>query len=152
MGCVTGARSGLKYATTFDEKLFGKGCDVDVIVDLESGEASATVAMRPFLRSNPPFRISSEDLAALAQAVKLVGPRSSLLDALAEGALDHQLSYSTGGATLIVVHPKGRSARYTLSIGMFQKEGELGEPIGAEIEAAVKRTEELKAKVLAKVT
>ena len=100
--------TGLKYATSFDEKILGVGCDVEVVVDLDSGEASATVAMRQFLRSGPAFRIGAKDLASIAAAVKAAKDRVGLLESLAEGALDHQLNYSSGGASLIVVHPKGK--------------------------------------------
>ena len=43
----------LKYATTFDEKLFGVRCDVDIVVNLDTGESFASLGMRPFLRSSP---------------------------------------------------------------------------------------------------
>jgi hypothetical protein len=143
--------TGLKYATSFDEKILGVGCDVEVVVDLDSGEASATVAMRQFLRSSPAFRIGAKDLASIAAAVKVAKDRVGLLESLAEGALDHQLNYSSGGASLIVVHPKGKSARFVLTIGMFNQEGGIDSLSSAEIDAAVKRVEELKALARAKV-
>ena len=59
---------GLKYATSFDEKLLGTGCDVEVVIEIESGEVSAVIAMRQFLRSSPIFRISDVDLAAMSDA------------------------------------------------------------------------------------
>lgn len=145
-------RGGLKYATTFDEKIFGVGCDVDVVVDLGTGEASATIAMRQFLRSSPAFRIAERDLEAIADAVKTAKASIKLLDSLADGALDHQLNFSAGGASLIVVHPKGKTARYVLTIGMFNDEGDIAELSSVVIDAAVKRIGELKERVSAKAT
>lgn len=154
MDCMTETKfgRGLKYATVFDERLFGVGCDVDVVVDVESGEASATVAMRQFMRSSPAFWITGEQLVAIAEVVKSVRSRAWLLDETVEGAQDHQLNFSCGGAKLIVVHPKGKPTRFVLTIGLFNKDGELDELSGEEIDAAVKRIEELKAKTVAKVT
>jgi len=143
--------TGLKYATSFDEKILGVGCDVEVVVDLDSGEVSAIVAMRQFLRSSPAFRICEKDLASIAAAVKAAKDRVGLLASLAEGALDHQLNYSSGGASLIVVHPKGKSARFVLTIGMFNQEDGIDSLSSAEIDAAVKRVDELKALARAKV-
>lgn len=142
--------TGLKYATSFDEKILGVGCDVEVVIDVDSKEVSATVAMRQFLSSSPAFRIGAKDLASIAAAVKAAKDRIGLLESLAEGALDHQLNYSSGGASLIVVHPKGKSARFVLTIGMFNQEGVVDSLSSAEIDAAVKRVDELKALALAK--
>lgn len=147
----SGARAGLKYATTFDEKILGVGCDVDVVVDLGTGAASATIAMRQFLRSSPAFRIAARDLEAIAEAVKTAKASIKLLDSLADGALDHQLNFSVGGASLIVVHPKGKSARYVLTVGMFNAEGDIAEISSEEIDAAVKRISELTKQVSSKV-
>ena len=153
MGCISETKfgPGLKYATSFDERLFEAGCDVDVVVDVETGEASATVAMRRFLGSTPAFRIADEELTAIAEVVKSVRSRAWLLDDTVEGAQSHQLNYSSGGATLTVVHPKGRPARFVLTIGLFNKEGKLDELSGEEIDVAVKRIEDLKGKTRAKV-
>ena len=148
--CGTSSGGGLKYATTFDKKILGVGCDVEVVVDIESGEASATVAMRQFLRSSPASRIDAEDLSAIAAVVKSVRGRVGLLDSTVDGATDHQLNYSSGGATLVVVHPKGRPPRFVLTIGMFNKEGEIDSLSADEIDAAVKRVTQLKELVRAK--
>lgn len=51
---------GIKYATSFDEKLLGVGCEV--VVDIESSVAQACVEMRSFLRSTPAIRITLENL------------------------------------------------------------------------------------------
>ena len=58
---------------------------------------------------------------------------------------DHQLNYSSGGASLIVVHPKGKSARFVLTIGLFNQEGGIDSLSSVEIDATVKRVDELKA-------
>lgn len=142
---------GIKYATTFDEKLLGIGCDVEVVVDIESGAAQACIEMRSFLRSTPAFRITHENLQAVSEAVKNARTSAKLLDNLVDDASSHQLNFSAGGANLIVVKPKGKNARFTLSIGSFAREGDLNALTDNEIAGAVAKVENLKAKVLAKV-
>lgn len=142
---------GLKYATSFDEKLLGVGCDVEVVVDIESGIAQASVEMRSFLRSTPAFRIALEDLLSVSAAIKNARASVKLLESLVGNATAHQLNYSGGGATLIVVQPKGKNARFTLSIGSFAREGDLDALSDKEIVEAVARVESLKSKVIAKV-
>lgn len=142
---------GMKYATSFDEKLLGVGCDVEVAVDIESGAAQACVEMRAFLRSTPAFRITLESLQSISEAIKSARTSAKLLESLVGDATAHQLNYSSGGATLIVVHPKGKNARFTLSIGSFAREGELDALTDKEIADAVAKVESLKAKVVAKV-
>lgn len=145
------AGRGLKYATSFDEKILGIGCDVDVTVDVETGEASATIAMRQFLRSSPAFKISADELSAIGDVVKKARASLPLLEDFIDGSQDHQLNYSSGGASLIIVHPKGKPARFVLNIGMFNKEGVMDELSSEEIDAAVKRVGELTAMVKAKL-
>ncbi len=142
---------GLKYATSFDEKLLGVGCDVEVVVDIESGTAQAFVEMRSFLRSTPAFRITLEDLNSVSAAIKSARSNAKLLESLPGEATDHQLNFFGGGATLIVVQPKGKSARFTLSIGSFSREGDLDTLTDKEIAETVAKVESLKAKVIAKV-
>jgi hypothetical protein len=144
-------RSAATYATSFDEKLLGVGCDVEVVVDIESGVAQACVDMRSFLRSTPAFRITLEDLQSVSAAIRNARTNAKLLESLVGDALAHQLNYSVGGATLIVVHPKGKNARFTLSIGSFAREGDLDALTDKEIADAVTKGESLKAKVVAKV-
>ena len=153
MTCMTEKSEsvGLKYATSYEEKLLGRGCDVEVTVDVETGAATAIVAMRELLRHIPAFRISVEDLAAIASIVKTTHARARLLDDLIDGAKTHQLNYSRGGATLIVVHPKGKAARFVLTIGSFNREGDLDKLSDHEISSTVRRVEELKDKTRAKV-
>ena len=40
--------SGLNYATTFEERLLGVKCDVEVVVELSSGDTSVVVAKSAF--------------------------------------------------------------------------------------------------------
>ena len=141
----------LKYATTFDQKLLGVGCDVDVVVNLDSGEANATVSMRPFLRSSPAFQISLENLKAIANAVGSAKANVKLLDDLVEGAGDHQLQYQYGGASLTVVKPPKKEAKAVLTIGTFSRESELSKLSADEITKAISTCESLIAKVKKKV-
>lgn len=149
--CNTKPQRGIQYATSFDVKLLGVGCDVEVVVDIESGEATAIVAMRSFLRSTPAFRISLEDLTAVANGVRLAHTRAKLLEQMVDGANDHQLNFSVGGSSLIIVHPKDKKARFVLTIGSFAREGDLDKLTDKEIAESVKAVEELKAKVQKKV-
>ena len=55
--------SGLNYATTFEERLLGVKCDVEVVVELSSGDTSVVAAMRQALRSSPVCHISIDTLA-----------------------------------------------------------------------------------------
>jgi len=142
---------GLQYATSFDEKLFGVGCDVEIVVDTESGDVQAVVAMRSFLRSTPAFRISVVDLIGIAKAIESATSRAKLLEQLIDDATDHQLNYSVGGAMLVVVHPKGKKARYTLHIGAFHREGEVDKLSASDITEALNKVEELTKKVRNKV-
>ena len=132
-------------------KLLGVGCDVEIVVDIESGDATAIVAMRSFLRSTPAFRISLEDLAAVANGVRLAHTRAKLLEQMVDGATDHQLNFSVAGSSLIIVHPKDKNARFVLTIGSFAREGDLDKLTDKEIAESVKAVEELKAKVQKKV-
>jgi hypothetical protein len=143
---------GMKYATSFDEKLLGVGCDVEIVVDIESGTAQASVAMRSFLRSTPAFKISLEDLQSVSLVVKQARSSAKLLESMVGDATAHQLNYSLPGATFIVVRPEGKTARFTLSIGSFAREGDLDTLTDKEIAEAVAKVEDLKAKVVAKVS
>lgn len=66
-----------------------------------------------------------------------------LLESLIPDATDHQLNVSIGGATAIVVRPPGKAARYTLSIGLFNREGELSELDLKGIDESIKEIEEV---------
>jgi hypothetical protein len=107
--------------------------------------------MRSFLRSTPAFKISLEDLGAVALAIKQAKEKAGLLGQLVDGAGDHQLNFSAGGALLIVVKPRDKAARYTLSIGMFSQEGELDRLSDKEVTDAIQKVEALKSRVRAKV-
>ncbi len=148
----TTADTGLQYATTFDEKLLGMGCEVEIVVDIDSGNAKASIAMRSLLRTSPAFHISIDVLVGVVTTIKSAKSHAALLENLATDATDHQLNYETGCACLTVVQPPGKKkARYTLSIGAFNREGDLDTLSDDEISAAVQRVERLKAMVCAKV-
>ena len=70
---------------------------------------------------------------------------------MVDGATDHQLNYAARGASLIIVHPKEKKARFVLSIGAFTQEGDLEKLSDVEIVEALKRIEELKSKVAKKI-
>jgi hypothetical protein len=143
---------GLRYAATFKEKILGAGCDIDVSVDIGSKETVVFASMTRMLSSQPVFRISRDDLAALASCVKAAKERASILDRKAEGACDHQLNYSFGGATFIIVKPKSdKPASYTLTIGLFHQEGLLEELSTTEFDQAVEKLDTLASRVKSKV-
>ena len=143
---------GLRYAATFKEKILGVGCDVDISVDIGSKVAIVIASMTRMLSSQPAFRISRDDLAALAACVKTAKERASILDSKAEGASDHQLNCSCGGAALIIVKPfADKPARYTLSIGLFNREGTLDELTSKELDDAVEKLDTLASRITSKV-
>lgn len=145
------ANEGLRYATTFEERIFGAKCNVEVIANIFSGESSIIVSMMQPLGREPAFRILRNDLAELSSCVKTARERARVLDEVAEGATDHQLNCSCGGAVLIVVKPPGKPARFTLSIGLFHQEGALANLSAQQIDEAVSRLDTLAEKVSKKI-
>lgn len=143
--------SGARYATSFKEQLFGGKCDVEVVVDLTSRRATSVLSMSQFLSSRPVFVITLENLKLLLRAVQDIKSHAGLLGTLLPGATDHQLNCSTSGATVIVVHPPGKPARFTLSVGTFHREGVLEELDVREIEEAISKIEALEKLVLEKL-
>lgn len=137
----------LKYAATFNEKLLGANCDVEVVVDLTTGESTATVAMWQMLRSMPACRINIESLEELLVALKSVSASAILLETRAGGVQDHQLNWRSGGASFIIVHPPGRKARYVLNVGTFNREGDLNQLSHQELTDAVDRVNTLRKSV-----
>ena len=145
------ATQGLKYATRFDQKLLGTGCDVDVTVDLVSGQARAVVRMRALLRSSPAFEIALPDLKAVAAAIQTAKAKVKLLDALVDGADDHQFNYDQSGASLIVVKPPKKDAMAVLTIGSFNRECALADLSDKELTQAISTIEALVARVQGKL-
>ena len=143
--------SGARYATSFKEQLFGGKCDVEVVVDLTSRRTSSVLSMSQFLSSRPVFTISLEGLRLLSRAIQDIKSHKGLLNELLPGATDHQLNCSTGGATVIVVHPPGKPARFTLSVGTFHREGVLEELSVSDVEEAITKIEALEKRVLDKL-
>lgn len=141
----------LNYATTFEQKLLGYKCDVEVVVNLASGEASVVAGMRQALRSSPACYLSLDTLEGLASCIRDVKKSSRLLDSLIDDATDHQLNCSFGGGTLIVVKPPSKSARFTLTIGLFHREGPVEELSSKEIDDAISLLDGLRKRVLAGV-
>jgi len=142
---------GAKYATLFRKKLLGVNCDVDVVVDLATLKAEATISMKQILSSRPAFVITLDDLRLLETSLKSVKKCTSLLESVLPDATDHQLNVNIRGATAIVVRPPGKSARYTLSIGLFHREGELSELELNEIDDSIKEIEVLVIATIEKV-
>lgn len=143
--------NGLKYAATFEEKLLGTKCDVDVVVDVRSGESTANIAMRAMLRSQPACRISIEALEELLVILRSTKSNALLLEARPEGAQDHQLNWSSGAASLIIVQPGGKKPRYVLTIGTFNGEGDLSQLSDQEVADAISRVNALRKTVGDKV-
>lgn len=143
--------SGARYAISFKEQLFGGKCDVEVVVDLTSRRASSVLSMSQFLSSRPVFTISLDDLRLLLRAIQHIKIHKGLLSELLPGATDHQLNCSTSGATLIVVHPPGKQARFTLSVGTSHREGVLEELSVGDVEEAITKIEALEKRVLDKL-
>jgi hypothetical protein len=143
--------SGARYATSFKEQLFGGKCDVEVVVDLSSRRTSSLLSMNQFLSSRPAFTISLDGLRLLLRSIQDIKGYKGLLNELLPGATDHQLNCSMSGATVIVVHPPGKPARFTLSVGTFHREGALEELSVSEIEDAITKIAALEKRVLDKL-
>jgi hypothetical protein len=143
--------NGIKYAASFDEKLLGSNCDVDVVVDLGTGENTASVAMRQILRTMPMCRISIEALEELLAVLKSAAANAPLLESRPNGAQDHQLNWSSGAASLIIIQPTGKKPRYVLRIGSFNREGELTHLSYEEVADAVEQVNALRKTVTEKV-
>ena len=73
------------------------------------------------------------------------------MENLPDGSQDHQLNFGSGGASLIVVHPQGKKPRFVLTIGMFNREGELSQLSSKELEDAINRVNTLRKLVSDKV-
>ncbi|HZM44030.1 MAG TPA: hypothetical protein VFC14_04310 [Burkholderiales bacterium] len=143
--------SSARYATSFSEKLFGMRCEVEVVVDLTSGQPTSHLSMMMLMSSRPVFVISLLDLRLIARAIQDLKHHASLLTSRPDEATDHQLNYCIGGASVILVQPSGKPARFTLSIGTFQREGVLAELDMREIEHAIARIETLEKRVLDRI-
>lgn len=149
MSCATAQKNpaGLNYVVAFSENLFGGNCTVEISSNLQNGELSVSLALNPRFGSTPVFKMTLEDLEALLECLRSVKLHAALLQELPEGAEDQQLNFERGEALLIVVHPKGKPARFSLNMGSIHKEGPLEELNIAEVEKAVNRLNGLKAKV-----
>ena len=141
----------LNYATTFNELILGLQCLVDVSVDIHTGEAAVVVSRTPRFVSTPTFRISLDDLKSLSESIRRAQERAQLLDDPLNGATEHQLNCTCGWANLIVVKPPGSPARFTLSIGHFNREGPLAELSSKEIDESIVKLEAILGSVLKKV-
>lgn len=144
------ASSCLNYAAVFEESVLGVKCDVEVVLDVSARTASVTAGMRQPLRSAPLCRVSIDTLQALSRCIREAKAHEKMLDQLVQGSTDHQFNSSDGGATLIIVKPTGKPARYTLTIGLFHREGLMQELSATDVDAAVTKLEALRARVLAK--
>jgi hypothetical protein len=147
----TGEGSDVGYATSFKERLFGAKCEVEVVVDLSTGSATAILSMSQLLASGPAFRISLDDLKMLSKSIKAIHKHAPLLGTLAPEASDHQLNWARGGTSIIVVQPKGKQPHFALSIGQYHREGDLSELNSKEFDEAVAKIEAVRARVTDKI-
>jgi hypothetical protein len=141
----------LRYAASFKERLLGGTCENEVVVDLSTRDVSVVLGMTQFLSHGPTFLISLEHLKCLSQSISQIKTKAALLDSLIEGAENHQLNVNHGGATIIVVHPQGKKARFALSIGSYHREGVLSEIDSTDIDDAIAKLESQKLLVLKKL-
>lgn len=137
----------LRYATSFEVELLGSKCDLEIVVELASQAVSTTISMRQLLSSYPAFKATREELVVLSACIQKTREYADLLDETSESAQTHQLNCTCGGATFIVVKPSGKTARYTLNIGLFNREGFLNEFSSEEIDDAVKEIDVFVARV-----
>lgn len=137
----------LRYVASFEEKLLGSTCDVEVIVDLKTGQSTARIKMRELLRSMPACEFSIESLEELVEAISTASKSAKLLDDPPEGADDHQMNWSSGAASLVAVKPRKKKARFVLNIGRFNHEGELDQINSRQLVDALSRIQTLRKRV-----
>ncbi len=142
---------GAQYATVFHQKLLGANCDIDVVVDLVSLEAEATIAMKQMFSAQPSFTMTAVQLRQLEAGLREMKRSSALLDNRLPEAADHQLNISAGAATAIILRPEGKPARFALSVGLFHREGALAQLPLEEIGQALRQIDALLAAAVAKV-
>lgn len=143
--------SGARYSTSFKEVLFGGRCEVEVTVDISTHAATSFLSMASLLGGRGSHSISLEDLKRFARTVSSMRSNAELLRTLVEDASDHQLNSSVAGATIIVVRPPGKPARFTFSIGALHREGVLEELDTQDLDEAIRRIESLQDRVVQKV-
>jgi hypothetical protein len=144
-------QGGLQYEATYDEKLFGVGCDVHVYADLATGEVSVVAAMRRLISPDPAFQISKDDLVCLSTCIESAKHRVSLLADSSAEIKAQNINCSCGRASLVVVHPRGKPASFSLTIGLFHEHGTIDNLSTKEVDEAVAKMEALGARVAAKV-
>jgi hypothetical protein len=141
--------NGLAYVATFKEKCFDEKCDVEVVTDVVTREAKVLVTWAPVFGTS--FQISIDDLQRLSVCVASAKAHADLLHESIPESLHHRLCCTIGGASLIVIHPKDKLARFALTIGTFHREGKLDALSSEAIDEVVARLEVLKLKVIAKI-
>ena len=144
-------RARAKYATSFRRRFLGTNCDVDVVVDLATFEATVTIAMKSPLSGRPTFAITLDDIRLLRNSLKMVKESASLLESRVRDATDHQLNVSVAGAVAIVAQPPGKAAHYSLSIGAFHQEGEFSELDLKDLDASIDEIDAMVKDTVAKV-
>lgn len=141
----------VRYATSCKDRLFGAKCEIEVVVELSTLDGTVVLLMSQLLGSGPAFSISIDDLKALSISIKAFHKHAPLLETLSPGATDHQLNWTRGCASIIVVHPKGKPPRYSLSIGPYHQEGDLSELNAKEVDEAVERLDAFRSRVTDKI-
>jgi hypothetical protein len=68
-----------------------------------------------------------------------------------KGASQHQLNLSVAGATLIAFQPPGKGPRFSMTLGVFHREGSWEDLPFKELESAIKEMESLEVRVVEKL-
>lgn len=139
------------YSVSFESRLFGGRCIVEVTVDLNTGQASSVLSMPSLLSAQPVFAISLEDLKAFAEGVQQLKARSRVLASLPNGAQDAWLKCLVGNATAVVFQPEGKPDQFTMNIGAYHRHGDLGTLDLAEIHTAIEKLTSFEKAALARV-
>jgi len=151
MLCQPASMKGPFYATSFEEIVLGSKCKVEVIVDLSTKDYSVVTSMGRTLTAEPAFRIGLAELKQLLLSITQMKKSIKLLDELAPDAKGHQLNCTCGGATMVMTKQEKKDPRYSLTIGLFHKEGALKDFDYKELDEAIGKLEALANQVLKRI-
>lgn len=130
----------VNYVAAFDARVLDERCVVEVSVPLgtTAGPANVTARFKGMVAKSH-GGVTLEQLRALRGTLEVMQRSVTLLTHLPPKAHDHQLSWQVGNAVVILVMPRGKPARFTVTVGPWHREGNADdmplEALGDAIEA-----------------
>jgi hypothetical protein len=140
-----------QFVVTFEERLFGGKCVIEVAIDLSTLTALSTLSMTSMFSERPVFTMPRADFNMFVAAIRRLQATAKKLSPAPEGSIASQLNCTVNAATAVIFQAEGKPVRYTLNIGNFSKAGELTEMDLGEIEEAIRKMDELEGRVLRQV-